>query len=322
VTGGFGFIGSHLVEQLLQDGESPVHVVDDLSSSPINIDRYTAQVPHKECLTWDICTVKEYFQRSNIPAYHEVFHLANVVGPVGVLKHAGDIVRRTVEDTYAISDFVASAGGRLCDVSTSEVYGGGRDGYCSEKDSMIISPKTSVRLEYAVAKLACEIALMNQTISKNLHAVVIRPFNVAGPRQSSRGGFVLPRFIAQALKEEEITVYGDGQMVRAFTHVKDVADGIIRALRQGGSGQVYNIGNPANKTNILHLAQAVCRLSGTGSKIIFVDPKKLWGPLFEEANDKYPDADRASNELGWQPRYDLETTIRETLQYIRDGRDA
>jgi UDP-glucose 4-epimerase len=134
-----------------------------------------------------------------------------------VLKHGGEIVRKTVEDSYAISDFVAAPGGRLCDVSTSEVYGGRRDGYCSEKDSMIISPKTSVRLEYEVAKLACEIALLNQTTSKKLPAVIIRPFNFAGPGQSSKGGFVLPRFISQALKGEDLTVYGDGQMVRAFT---------------------------------------------------------------------------------------------------------
>jgi len=321
VTGGFGFIGSHLVEELLQDGDSLVNVVDNLSTSPINIDKYIAQVPHRMHLTWDICSVKEYFQRSNLPAYDEIFHLANVVGPVGVLKHAGEIVRRTVDDTYAVSDFVAATRGRLCDVSTSEVYGGGRDGYCSEKDSMIIGPKASVRLEYSVAKLACEISLMNQTTSGTLDAVIVRPFNVAGPRQSSNGGFVLPRFIAQSLAGEDITVYGDGQMVRAFTHVKDVANGIIRALRQGKTGHVYNIGNPANKTNILHLAQEVCRLSGTPSRITFVDPKKLWGPLFEEANDKYPDADRAIGELGWKPRYGLEDTIRETLQYIREGRD-
>ena len=321
VTGGFGFIGSHLVEQLLQEG-SFVHVVDDLSSSPIDVDQYTAQVRHRENLTWDICTVKQYFQRKSLPDFDEAFHLANVVGPVGVLEHAGDIVRKTVEDTYAIADFVASRGGRLCDVSTSEVYGGGRDGYCSEKDSMIMSPKTSVRLEYAVAKLACEIALMNQTKSRGLHVVIIRPFNVAGPRQSSRGGFVLPRFISQALNGEDLTVYGDGRMVRAFTHVVDVADGIIRALRRGQAGEVYNIGNPANRTNILHLAEEVVRLSGSSSKVVFVDPKKLWGPLFEEANDKYPDADRAINDLGWKPRHDLQATINDTIQYLRDGRDA
>jgi nucleoside-diphosphate-sugar epimerase len=321
VTGGFGFIGSQLVEQLLRDKGSHVHVVDDLSSSPINVDAYTGRVPNRERLTWDICTVKDYFGRNDLPDYQEVFHLANVVGPVGVLQHAGDIVRKTVEDTYEISDFVVSRGGRLCDVSTSEVYGGGRNGYCSENDSMIIPPKASVRLEYAVAKLACEVALMNQAISRKLHVVVIRPFNVAGPRQSSRGGFVLPRFISQALAGQDITVYGDGQMIRAFTHVADVADGIIRALRQGVSGQAYNIGNPANRTNILHLAQEVIRLSGSPSKIVFVDPKKLWGPLFEEANDKYPDSDRAMKDLDWSPRYGLEETICEALRYIQSGID-
>jgi nucleoside-diphosphate-sugar epimerase len=322
VTGGFGFIGSHLVEQLLQDKSNRVHVVDDLSTSPVEVEEYTSQVPHPAHLTWSICTVKDYFLQNDLPAFDEVFHLANVVGPVGVLKHAGDIVRKTVEDTYAIADYAATSGASLCDVSTSEVYGGGRDGYCSEKDSMIITPKTSVRLEYAVAKLACEVALMNQSISRKLNVVVIRPFNVAGPRQSSEGGFVLPRFISQALAGEDITVYGDGQMVRAFTHVADVADGIIRALRRGRSGQVYNIGNPANRTNILHLAEEVIRVSASRSKIVFVDPKKLWGPLFEEANDKYPDADRAMNDLEWRPRHSLVDTIRDAMRYIKHASPA
>jgi len=317
VTGGFGFIGSHLVEQLLEDEGNLVHVVDDLSSSPISVDRYVAQLPNRERLSWDIRTVKDYFSRDGLPSHDEVFHLANVVGPVGVLQHAGDIVRKTVEDTYAIADFAAATGARVCDVSTSEVYGGGRDGYCSENDSMIITPKTSVRLEYAMAKLACEVALMNQAISRELHVVVIRPFNVAGPRQSARGGFVLPRFLLQALRGEDITVYGDGKMIRAFTHVSDVADGIIRALRRGKPGHVYNIGNPANRTSILHLAEEVVRLSGSKSKIVFVDPKKLWGPLFEEANDKYPDSDRATNDLGWKPKHGLEETIADALRYIR-----
>jgi UDP-glucose 4-epimerase len=209
---------------------------------------------------------------------------------------------------------------RLCDVSTSEVYGGGRDGYCAESDAKIIPPKISVRLEYAVAKLACEVALANTTRVSDLFAVVIRPFNIAGPRQSGKGGFVLPRFIQQALRGESITVYGNGGAIRAFTHVEDVVDGIVRALRCGKAGEIYNVGNPANKTTIHDLARRVVRIADSKSKIDFVDPKELFGPLFEEANDKFPDSDRAQRELGWRPQHDLDRVIRDTLEYIRAER--
>jgi UDP-glucose 4-epimerase len=150
--------------------------------------------------------------------------------------------------------------------------------------------------------------------------VIIRPFNIAGPRQSGKGGFVLPRFIKQCLAGEPITVYGDGSMIRAFTHVVDVADGIILALRKGRRGEAYNIGNPANKISILELAKRTVQIAESSSRIDLVDPKALFGPLFEEANDKYPDADRSMNELGWRPRFDLDTVIRDSVEYIRAGR--
>ena len=154
-----------------------------------------------------------------------------------------------------------------------------------------------------------------------LHATIVRPFNVAGPRQSTLGGFVLPRFLKQAIAGEPITVYGAGTMVRAFTHVGDIADGILRVMERGRSGEAYNIGNPANKTTILELAKKVIAMTGSRSEIVFIDPKTLWGPLFEEANDKFPDADRAINELGWKPAYSLEDIIRETWDYIRANRN-
>jgi UDP-glucose 4-epimerase len=200
------------------------------------------------------------------------------------------------------------------------VYGGGRDGYCSEKDSKIIPPKVSVRLEYAVAKMAAEVALINTARTTDLETVIVRPFNIAGPRQSGKGGFVLPRFINQALADEPITVYDTGEAVRAFTHVKDVAGGIVRAMEKGRSAEAYNIGNPKNKTTILELAERVLRIVPTKSEISFVNPKELFGPLFEEANDKYPDADRAMNELGWVPTRDIDTIIRETYEYMQANR--
>ena len=320
VTGGFGFIGSHLVELLLKKQDARVHVVDNLVTSPIEISGYLEQLGHSDRVSYDLCTVKEFFSQNDPPVFDEVYHLASVVGPVGVLKHGGRILQSTVDDGYAVAEYCLKEKAKLCDVSTSEVYGGGRDGYCSEKDSMIIPPKVSIRLEYAVAKLGCEVAMMNMTKVTELDARIVRPFNVAGPRQSPMGGFVLPRFIKQALAGEPLTVYGDGRMIRAFTHVRDVADGIMRTMCCGRRGEAYNMGNPANKITILELAKKVLEVTGSRSEISFVDPKTLWGPLFEEANDKYPDADRAMNELGWRPFYDLHSTICESVEYIRDGR--
>jgi UDP-glucose 4-epimerase len=213
-------------------------------------------------------------------------------------------------------------GARLCDVSTSEVYGGGRGGACSESDPRMISATVTARLEYAVAKLAAETAIINTCQMRDLWAVVIRPFNVAGPRQSEIGGFVLPRFAKQALAGQPITVYGDGTQVRAFTHAADVADGLVRAVRGGARGRVYNLGCATNRTTILELARLVLRIAGGSSSIVHVDPHDLHGSRFAEAGDKYPDGDLATRELGWTPRHDLPRIVREVVNDARDHRAA
>lgn len=320
VTGGFGFIGSHLVERLLLGPDTRVHVVDNLTTTPIDVDAYVRELPEAGRLTWDIASVEAFCARPAPARFDEIFHLASVVGPVGVLPHAGRMAGMMVNDTARVAALATACGARLVDVSTSEVYGGGRDGYCSERDFKVIQPRVTVRLEYAVGKLAAEIALVNLTAVSALSASIVRPFNVAGPRQSGTGGFVLPRFIAQADAGQPLTVYGDGSMIRAFTHVADIADGLIAVMQRGRSGEAYNLGNPANKTTILDLAHRVLRLTGSASAITRVDPKTLFGPLFEEANDKYPDADKSIHELGWLPKYDLDQIIRDTMAYMRAGR--
>jgi len=313
VTGGFGFLGSHLGELLLQAGYA-VHVVDDLSTSPIDVEDYLGQLGRPRELTFDVCTVAAYMSRADLPAYDEVYHLASPVGPAGVLRHAGNMIRDIVRDSYSLMDYCRKIGAKLLDVSTSEVYGGGQEGYCPESTPKIVPAKTTVRLEYAIGKLAAETAITNTCRVTDLQATIVRPFNISGPRQSPRGGFVLPRFIQQAHTGAPLTVFGKGGALRAFTHVRDMANGIHLAMRHGKSGEAYNMGNPANKTTILGLAQCVIQLLESKSSITFVDPKTIYGDLYEEASDKFPDAQKAMRELTWRPQFDVAHIVADAYQ--------
>lgn len=317
VTGGFGFIGSHLVERLLRTTEDTIHVVDDLSTSPLPLERLLEELqPPARRLTYDLCTVEVYCAEHFDVPVDQLYHLASIVGPAGVIPHMGKMVRAIVRDTTTLMDIALRHRARLLDVSTSEVYGGGQQGLCAEDMPKIVPPRSSARLEYAVAKLAAETALMNTCQVTELHASIIRPFNVAGPRQSGRGGFVLPRFVWRALEGLPLQVFGDGSQVRAFTHVQDIVSGLLLAMARSRPGAVYNLGHPGNKCSILDLAKAVIRVAGSSSEILFVDPKSVYGPLYEEANNKFPVSEKAFAELQWQPVYSRDETIEEVVKYF------
>jgi UDP-glucose 4-epimerase len=191
VTGGFGFIGSYLVEVLLRDRDTTVHVVDNLLSSPLPLDRLLEEIGDQPRLSYSICFVAEFCNSPHAGVqFDEIYHLASVVGPAGILPHTGKMIKEIVDDTYDLINLALKCGARLLDVSTSEVYGGGQEGLCSETIPKIIPPNYSARLEYAVGKLATEIALINTAKVSPLQVVIVRPFNVSGPRQSGVGGFV------------------------------------------------------------------------------------------------------------------------------------
>lgn len=317
VTGGFGFLGSHLLELLLAETDNQIHVVDNLSTSPLPLDRLLQELGPRRNLTYSVMDLSDYCAQNPKEKFDEIYHLASIVGPAGVLPHSGRISASIVNDTMAIVDLALTCGAKVVDISTSEVYGGGQEGFCSETMSKIVPAASSARLEYAVGKLAAETSLINLSAKKSVDARIVRPFNITGPRQSGKGGFVLPRFVGQALAGADITIFGDGSQIRAFTHVRDMASGIVLAMKVGRSGEVYNLGNPANRCSILELAQAVCEVVGGRSELVFVDPKTIYGPMYEEANNKYPDATKAMSELQWRPRFDRFSVIRDSAAYMR-----
>jgi nucleoside-diphosphate-sugar epimerase len=316
VTGGFGFLGSHVLADLVRDDAvEAIHVVDDLSTSAIPLETLLDELGRPGHLTHDLVTVHEYM--SGAPdEFDLIVHLASVVGPAGVLRHGGRIVSSIVNDTYLLADYAIDRGARLLDVSTSEVYGGGRDGLCGEDDMKVVPPETTFRLEYAVGKLAAETALVNLHERYGLQAVIVRPFNIAGPRQSGEGGFVLPRFLAQARLGLPLTVFGDGSARRAFSHVEDLADGVLLVARAGTPGTAYNLGNHENIVTVDRLADIVLEVTGSRSEKVYVDPRTLYGPAFVEANDKFPAPGRAVEELGWEPSRSIEQIVADTWEYM------
>ena len=289
VTGGLGFIGSHLVDMLTERGE-PVLIVDDNRGGstyrpPDGVDVIDSSVAALNFM--------------HLPAFTCVWHLASPVGPVGVLEQAGQITTDIIGDLDTVSELAADC--PLLYVSTSEVYGGGEGGLCREDMPAHVSADVSARLEYQTAKLAGEVMLLN----RGQDVRIIRPFNVAGPRQRAAGGFVLARWVEQWQKGEPLTVYAPGDQRRAMTHVADIVDGMLQVRAFGRRG-VYNVGNPDNVVTMKELAGLFCDIAG--GSWVEVDPFALHGPAFREAADKFPDASKTMA-LGWFPRRSVSDII-------------
>jgi UDP-glucose 4-epimerase len=292
-----------------------VHIVDSLLHHILSVDQILEEITRGRSSTLEL-------HLESIEAFHTskrfdvIYHLASLVGPAGVLPYAGRITEHIVRATSKVIRMASEHRARLVNISTSEIYGGGENGYCQETTAKVIRGPASARQEYAVAKLACEVAIENLCRLDALDAVTVRPFNVAGARQLGGGGFVLPRFIGQAMLEQPLTIFGDGHQVRAFTDVRDVVQGIRIVGKKGRPGEAYNIGNPANKVSIQQLAEKVVRVTGSRSKTIHIDPKSLYGEHYQEAPDKFPDASRAIA-LGWKPKYTLDDTIRAVYAFMQ-----
>lgn len=308
VTGGLGFIGSHLVERLLEEG-SRVTIIDNQTSSVVEPRFFPGcRVVTESLRDW----------RPRRP-YHEIYHLASPVGPLGVLRFPGRVGYEIVADAQVVAHWALRMQARLLFTSTSELYG--RGGVFREDVVKHVGSQISARLAYGVGKLLSEIDLLNLAAERPLWLTIVRPFNIAGPRQSAQGGFVLPRFIEQALAGKPITVYGRGSQVRSLTHVADVVQALIKLMRSPKArGEIFNLGNPRNQITILELARLVKKMSRSVSPIRFVDPQRLHGKRFAEAFDKVPDMSKMEKLFGWSPTIGVERIVSDTLEYYRRDR--
>ena len=309
ITGGMGFIGKYLTKKLLSDTDYNIVIVDNLSTSKLIHEFSDA----KRVIFYNQSF--EDWQPKNLE-FKQIYHLVSPVGPLGVLEHKGVIAEQILGQLYKVANLAIEMNAKLLEVSTSEVYGRHPDneelGQEEDIDKIVPSDLT-VRLEYGVSKLLCEIILRNLSRDNALEYVCIRPFNIVGPKQNGELGFIIPRFIKQSITGSPFTVYGDGSQKRTLTHVSDFVDAIFLCMEGKNRHRVYNVGNPENVISILELARRIKTVLNSKSDISFVKPEEIFKD-FSEAWNKIPNIDRIQSEFGWRPRYDLAAIIDEVGQ--------
>jgi len=313
ITGGAGFVGSHLVDHYLDAGHD-VTVVDDVSTGDLSnlahhrTDRLKVVVGRVE---------DDGILDPLIPGTDLIFHLAAAVGVFEVLKRPLESLHTNLAASDAVFERAARAGIRTVFTSTSEVYGKNQSDSLAETDDSIYGPTSLRRWLYALSKATDEIMALAYERERGLPVTIVRLFNTTGPRQSGSYGMVVPRLVRQALAGEPLTVFGDGMQTRCFTNVFDVVRALtLLADTPESVGQVVNVGQPREIT-IRDLATLVKAACGSRSPIQMVDYRAAYGPGFEDMRRRVPDVTRLHELTGYVPDTSLAETIRQIIEATR-----
>ncbi len=314
VTGGAGFIGSHLTEALLAAGHE-VAVLDDLSTGRLE---NLAAVDGEPGLTVTVGTIRdEPLVRKLVSSADVVFHLAAAVGVRLILERPVETIETNVVGTEVVLRAAAEAGARVLIASTSEVYGKSARVPLAEDDDRVLGPTTKSRWSYACAKAMDEFLALAYHRERRLPVVIARFFNTIGPRQTGRYGMVVPRFVRQALDGAPITVYGDGQQSRCFTDVEDAVRATVAlALAPAAVGEVFNVGT-GHEITIGALAERVRTLVGSASPIRAVPYEEAYQPGFEDLRRRVPDVRKIRDAIGFEPRVALDESLRRVIHHLR-----
>jgi len=311
VTGGAGFIGSHLVERLLNDGKNVV-IIDDLSTGNLENLRAVGKNPRLRVVQSKISTCAGLPELAAEAEF--IFHLAATVGVELVVKSALHVLEASFHETQILLQAVAKNRVPLLLTSTSEVYGKSAKLEFSEDDDLLIGPPNQSRWSYACAKLTDEFLALACAREKNLPVTITRLFNTVGPRQTGRYGMVLPRFIAAAKKNEALKVFGDGAQSRCFCLVNDVVESLVRLQHcEKARGEIFNVGGTEEIT-ILELAKLVVATLGSKSKIELIPYDQAYAPGFDDMRRRKPLVKKLERFVKFKPQTPLREIIRLTAE--------
>lgn len=316
ITGGAGFIGSHLAEVLLEEGHR-VTIIDDLSTGSI---RNIEHLRGHERFSYVIDTMLNApLLAELVDAADGVFHLAAAVGVKLIVESPVRTIETNVRCTELLLELAAKKGRKVLIASTSEVYGKSVAIPFREDGDLVLGATTRGRWSYACSKAIDEFLAIAYWRERRLPTVVARLFNTVGPRQTGRYGMVIPRFVDQALRDRPITVYGDGTQRRCFTYVSDTVRALSRLMASDTTvGEVYNVGSD-NEISILELAEKVRDKLRSRSRIVFVPYAVAYEENFEDMSRRVPSLDKVNRAIGWQPEVRIDEILDAVIDYHRQA---
>ena len=316
ITGGAGFIGSHLAEELLRQGHE-IYCLDDLSTGSINNIRH---LKTHDRFHYVIDTVMNRpLTAELVDAVDVIYHLAAAVGVKLIVESPVRTIETNIQATEMILGLANKKKRPIFIASTSEVYGKSTEFPFREDNDLVMGATTKGRWSYACSKAIDEFLAIAYWKEKKLPTVVARLFNTVGPRQTGQYGMVVPSFVRQALSGQPITVYGDGKQQRCFCHVHDVVKALIALMRKPEAyGQVFNVGN-SQEISIHDLARQVREVAGSRSEIVFVPYEQAYEEGFEDMPRRVPDISKVHEFVGWQPTIGLPQILADVVEYYRRG---
>jgi UDP-glucose 4-epimerase len=317
ITGGAGFIGSHLSELLLEQG-TEVFVLDDLSTGS---ERNVAHLRERRDFHLIVDSVlKSSVVNELVHRCDVVYHLAAAVGVRLIVEEPVHTLVTNIQGTEIVLDHCNRFGKRVLVASTSEVYGDRREPEAlSEESKRMYGPTTARRWAYAESKALDEFLALAYHQERGLDCVIVRLFNTVGPRQSGQYGMVIPRFVQSALAGRPLEIHGDGTQTRCFCHVQDTIRALAGLMDASEiSGQIFNVGS-TERVTITELAQRVVTLTGSSSTTVPIPYDEVYGQGIEDMLHRQPAIEKVTGAIGWQPSRSLDEILRDVVQYARSA---